>query len=46
LDLEKELDVLDDQVELTEQKSDGRMRKIWFDIVMWLVFEHRLFDKV
>jgi hypothetical protein len=46
LDLEKEPDVLNDQVELTEEKSDGRMRKICFDIVMWLVFEHTLFDKV
>jgi hypothetical protein len=46
LDPEKLLDVLDDRVELMEQKLHGRMGKILFDIAMLLVFEHTLSDRV
>jgi hypothetical protein len=46
LDLEIKLDVLDDRVELMEQMLCGRTGKILFDVVMLLVFEHTVFDKV
>ncbi len=46
LDREKELDVLDDRAELMEQKPYGRMGRIWSDVLMWLVFEHIMFDKI
>ena len=46
LDQEKGRDVWDDRVELVEQKPYGRMERIWSDVLMWLVFEHTLYDKV
>jgi hypothetical protein len=46
LDLEKERDVLDDQVGLMEQMLYGRIGKILSVVVMWLVFEHTLYDNV
>ena len=45
-DQERELDVLDDRVEVVEEKQDGRMEKILLDVLNLLVFEHRESGKV